>query len=51
MTAEDARALVTLNGGEDCKNLLGYFMAETHYEVDSCLLNAVHLGVPKLRQR
>lgn len=48
---ENVPGLLTLNKGQDWKNLFYYFEVETGYELYSEILNAADYGVPQIRKR
>jgi len=48
---ENVPGLLTLNNGEDWKNLFYNFEVETGYELYTDILNAADYGVPQIRKR
>jgi DNA (cytosine-5)-methyltransferase 1 len=48
---ENVPGILTVNKGEDWKELLAFFEKETGYHIKWTKLNAVWFGVPQIRQR
>ncbi len=48
---ENVPGILTVNGGQDWKELLAFFEAETGYHIQWTKLNSVWYGAPQFRQR
>lgn len=48
---ENVPGLLTVNGGEDWRQLLQYFEQETGYRIYSDVLNSADFGIPQIRRR
>ncbi|WP_114093800.1 DNA cytosine methyltransferase [Thalassospira xiamenensis] len=48
---ENVPGLMTINGGEDWKNLISFFKEKTNFHIFYGKLNSVRYGVPQFRER
>lgn len=48
---ENVPGILTVNGGQDWKQLYYYFQVETGYDLYTDVLNAADFGVPQIRKR
>ena len=48
---ENVPGILTLNGGQDWRDLLSYFSETTGYKIYSKVLNAADFGIPQIRKR